>query len=150
MQVFVTINKDGMKINANVNANNWLKKKYLIKDLFGIPVTVNATVINYVILESIYIMKTVNAEKKLVTKLVEECTETDDEVRMAKITLAEYEKEWQSSSTLYTVLFSVFLTISIGISTVFVYFYWYSKDEVMDNINPKSNLLNITNEILNK
>ena len=38
-------------------------------------------------------MKTVNAEKKLVTKLVEECTETDDEVRMAKITLAEYEKE---------------------------------------------------------
>ena len=95
-------------------------------------------------------MKTVNAEKKLVTKLVEECTETDDEVRMAKITLAEYEKEWQSSSTLYTVLFSVFLTISIGISTVFVYFYWYSKDEVMDNINPKSNLLNITNEILNK
>ena len=150
MQVFVTINKDGMKINANVNANNWLKKKYLIKDLFGIPVIVNATVINYVILESIYIMKTVNAEKKLVTKLVEECTETDDEVRMAKITLAEYEKEWQSSSTLYTVLFSVFLTISIGISTVFVYFYWYSKDEVMDNINPKSNLLNITNEILNK
>ena len=88
--------------------------------------------------------------KKLVNKLVEEYTETDDEVRMAKITLVEYEKEWKSSSTLYIVLFSVFLTISIGISTVFVYFDWYSEDEDIDNINPKSNLLNITNEILNK
>ena len=88
--------------------------------------------------------------KKLVNKLVEEYTETDDEVRMAKITLVEYEKEWKSSSTLYIVLFSVFLTISSGISTVFVYFDWYSKDEDIDNINPKSNLLNITNEILNK
>ena len=88
--------------------------------------------------------------KKLVNKLVEEYTETDDEVKMAKITLVEYEKEWKSSSTLYIVLFSVFLTISIGISTVFVYFDWYSEDEDIDNINPKSNLLNITNEILNK
>ena len=49
----------------------------LMKDLFGIPVIVNATVINHVILGSIYIMKTVNSEKKLVDKLVEECTETD-------------------------------------------------------------------------
>ena len=38
---------------------------------------------------------------------------------MARTSLAEYENEWKSSCILYIVLFSVFLTISIGISTVF-------------------------------
>ena len=49
MQVFVAINKDGMKINADANAKNSLKKKYVIKNLFGIPVTVSVNVINHVI-----------------------------------------------------------------------------------------------------
>ena len=31
-----------MKINADVNAKNWLIKAYAIKDLFGIVVIVNA------------------------------------------------------------------------------------------------------------
>ena len=34
-------------------------------------------------------MKTVSARKKTVDKLVEECTEHDEEVKLAKITLAE-------------------------------------------------------------
>ena len=55
-------------------------------------------------------------KKKLVDKLIEECTETDDEVKMARITLAEYENECETSCTLYIVLFSVFLTVSIGIA----------------------------------
>ena len=36
------------------------------------------------------------------------------------------------------VLFSVLLTISIGIGTVFIDFYWYSKNEVIADINPSS------------
>ena len=40
MQVFVTINKGGMKINAGVNAKNWLIKELVIKDLFEILVIV--------------------------------------------------------------------------------------------------------------
>ena len=51
MQVFVIINKNGMKINADVNAKNWLRKVYVIKDLFGILAIVN--VINHVMLENI-------------------------------------------------------------------------------------------------
>ena len=51
MQVFVIINKDGMKINADVNAKNWLTKEYVIKDLIGILAIVN--VINRVMLENI-------------------------------------------------------------------------------------------------
>ena len=31
MQVFVTLNKDGMKINADLDAKNWLTKEYLIR-----------------------------------------------------------------------------------------------------------------------
>ena len=53
MQVFVIINKGGIKINADVNANNWLTKEYAIKYLFGILVIVILDVINYVILENI-------------------------------------------------------------------------------------------------
>ena len=34
---------------------------------------------------------------------------------------------------MYIILFSVFLTISIG--TVLIYFYWYSKNEVITDIN---------------
>ena len=51
--VFVTINKEGMKINADVNVKNWLAKEYVIKDLFGIQVIVNVDVINHVKLENI-------------------------------------------------------------------------------------------------
>ena len=39
-------------------------------------------------------MKTVNVEKKLVDKLVEECTETNNGVKLAKITLAENENNY--------------------------------------------------------
>ena len=53
MQVFVTISKVGMNINADVNTNNLLTKEYVIKDLFGIQLIVNINVINHVILENI-------------------------------------------------------------------------------------------------
>ena len=47
------IHKDGIKINANVNAKNWLTKKCVIKDLIGILAIVHVNVINYVMLENI-------------------------------------------------------------------------------------------------
>ena len=60
-------------------------------------------------------MKIGSVEKKLVDKLVEECTETNYEVKLAKITLAENEDKYKySSCTLYIVLFSVTFTINVG------------------------------------
>ena len=41
MKVFVIIKKDGMNINGDVNAKNWLAKEYVIKDLIGILANVN-------------------------------------------------------------------------------------------------------------
>ena len=63
MEVFVIINQDGMRINADVNAKNWLKKEYVINDLFWILSTVNMNVIDHVMLKNIWIIKTVSVEK---------------------------------------------------------------------------------------
>ena len=35
MEVLVTLNKDGMKTNVDVNVNNYLTKECVIKDSFG-------------------------------------------------------------------------------------------------------------------
>ena len=62
--------------------------------------------------------------KKIVDKLVDECTETVEEVKPAIITLAKNENSYKCSSyTVYTVLFWIFFTIKIGgISAYFVLF----------------------------
>ena len=61
--------------------------------------------------------------KKLINKLVEECTENVEEVKLAKITLVEDENKHKCSfCTLYIVLFSIILLINIGIGTYFVYY----------------------------
>ena len=72
-------------------------------------------------------MNIVNAEKKIVDKLVDECTETVEEVKLARITLAENENNYKcSSSTMYTVLFWIFFTINVGgIGAYFIYFRRY-------------------------
>ena len=62
-KMFVTINNTGIKINVDVDVNNQLLKEYVIKDLFGILVTVNVNVIKLVTLVNTQIMKTVSAEK---------------------------------------------------------------------------------------
>ena len=54
--------------------------------------------------------------KKLVDKLVEECIENVEEVKLAKITLALNENKHKCSSwRLYIVLFPIFFTINVGI-----------------------------------
>ena len=65
--------------------------------------------------------------KKLVDKLVEECTENVEEVKLAKITLAKNKNKHKwSSCTLYIVLFSIIFTINIG--TYFVYYKYVNCD----------------------
>ena len=71
--------------------------------------------------------------KKLVEKLVEECTETNNEVNLAKVTLAENENNHkQSSCTLYVVLFSIIFTISVGIGTYFVSYKYMNRNKKTD------------------
>ena len=67
--------------------------------------------------------------KNFVNKLVDECTETVEEMKLAKITLAENENSYECSScTVYTTLFRIFFIINIGgIGAYFVYFHGYLK-----------------------
>ena len=69
--------------------------------------------------------------KKLVDKLVDECAETVEEVKLAKITLAKNENKYKCNSCmLYVVLFLILFTIKDGIATYFVDFCWYLKTDV--------------------
>ena len=70
--------------------------------------------------------------KKLVPSLIEECTETVEEVKLAKRTLFKNENSYKCSPcAVYIVLLLIFLTISIGgIVTYYVYFQLYLKKEL--------------------
>ena len=58
-------------------------------------------------------------------KVVDECNETVEEVRLAKITLAKNESgNKYSSCTVYIALMIVVFTIFTGITTYFVYYNW--------------------------
>ena len=67
--------------------------------------------------------------KKLIDKLVDECIETAEEVKLAEVTLAENGNSYKCSSCrVYTVLFWISFTINVGgISPYFVYFHGYLK-----------------------
>ena len=62
-------------------------------------------------------MKIVNVEKKLVDKLIEECTESIDE----EVKILDKNENKCSSCILYIVLFSIFFIINVGIGAYFVY-----------------------------
>ena len=67
-------------------------------------------------------------KKKLVDKLVEECTENIEETK-----LVENENKHEnkcSSCTVYIVIFSLSFAINIGIGIYFVYFYCYLKKDI--------------------
>ena len=72
--------------------------------------------------------------KKLIDKLVEECTESIDEVKITKITSAECnsiedENKCKTSCTVYVVLIAIIFTICIGTSTYFFYYKYMNHDK---------------------
>ena len=76
-------------------------------------------------------MKIVSAEKKLVDKLVAECTENIDEVKIAEITSTE--NVCVCSYTICVILTVIALATSIGIGAYFAYFFyslWCLKKDV--------------------
>ena len=60
-----------------------------------------------------------------IDKLIDECTETIEKVKLAKITFLENESENKySSCTVYIVLVIVIFTLFTGITIYFVYCNW--------------------------
>ena len=74
--------------------------------------------------------KNCKCRKKLVDKLVEECTENVKEANITEIT----EKKCKSSCTIYVVVIVIVFTICMGIGICFVYCkymnHWYLKNDV--------------------
>ena len=63
-------------------------------------------------------MKIVNVKKRLIDKLVDECTQTIDE----EVKILDKNENKCSSCVLYIVLFSIFFTINVGIAAYFIYY----------------------------
>ena len=92
---------------------------YVARDLFGIQVIVSVNVINHCDIGEYLDYSNFKCRKRLVDKLVEECTENIDKIKIT----SKYEYENKCSSCIpYIVLFSIFFIISIGITTYFVYY----------------------------
>ena len=111
----------------------------MIKDLIGILAIVNGSVINHVMLENIF--KNCKCRKRLVDKLVDECSENIDEMELHQnkmiynSTLNDYEKICSScecSSCTISIVLLVIFFISISISRVFSYFNWYLKRKCIE------------------
>ena len=69
--------------------------------------------------------KNCKCRKKLVDKLIDECTQTIEEVKLAGISISENENENKCSSCkVYIVLMIVAFTIFTRITIYFVYYNW--------------------------
>ena len=129
--MLLIINNARIKINANVNEYNELidkvvSNKGFIWNLINCECECDKTfgVDEYLDYENL------KCRKKLVDRLVDECTETVEEVKLVKITLAEKENSYECSScTRYIVLFWIFSTTNVGgVGSYFVYFHGYLKN----------------------
>ena len=58
----------------------------------------------------------------MVDKLVNECTETTNEVKLVSKSENKY-----NSCILYIALFSIFFTINVGIATYFIYYKYMNR-----------------------
>ena len=61
-------------------------------------------------------------QEKLVDKLVEECTENIEEVKIAGMALFESGSDCKSLCTVHIVLIAIVFTISIGTDTYFIHY----------------------------
>ena len=94
--------------------------------------------------------------KSIVDKLIEECTNVIDEKNfynenLSVTPLDEIPSDDCTFCMLYVALFAVFLAKSVIIGGVFLYFYWYSKKDIIrqylnkDNVSVKFNPFRKTN-----
>ena len=96
--------------------------------MLGILVIVSVNVISCDIGEYLD-YENCKCKKKLVAPLIEECTETVEEVNLANITLSKHKSSYKCNPcTVYIVLLLTFFTINVsGIVTYYAYSEWYLK-----------------------
>ena len=115
-------------INAGVNVKNSLTKEYVDKGFIWSLSNCKCECDKSCDVGEYLDYENCKCRKKLVDKLVEECTENIDEVKIVECNCVENIHKC-SSCTLHIVLFSIIFTISIGIATYFVYYKYMSRNE---------------------
>ena len=96
----------------------------MIKDLFGILVFVNVNVIK-IDIDKYLEYENCKYRKKIAGILIDECTGTIEEVKLANITLTENEINYKySCCKLHIVFMMVVFTIFTGITIHFVHCNW--------------------------
>ena len=94
---------------------------HVIKDLFGIIVIVRCECDKSCDVGEYLDCENSKCRKRLIDKLVEECTENIDEAKITGMTLFEHENECVCSYTICVVLAVIVLIISIGSGAYFAY-----------------------------
>ena len=117
MQVFVIINNVGMMVNVDANVKNWFDKDVCDRRYIWILSNYGCEYDKSCDVGECLDYKNCKCRKKLVDKLVEECNEIVEEVK-----IVGKNEDKRSSCILYIVSFSMFFTINIGIATYFVYY----------------------------
>ena len=132
MQVFVIVNNVGIKINADVNAKNVTHKGIQNKGFIWIPSNWECECDKLCDVREYLDYEVGQCKKRLIDKLVEECSEIIDEVKIAKILFMDStddEHKCTSSCTIYVILIVIFFTICIEISTYFIYYKYLNHDK---------------------
>ena len=118
-----------MKINVGGNAKNWLIKGVFDKGFIWKPSNCECERDNSCDIDEYLDYENCKWRKKLLDKLVEECTENIEETRLVEKTSTKNKNKHKfSSCTLYIMLFLIIFTINVGIGTHFVYSRWYLKN----------------------
>ena len=122
--MFVIINV-GIKINKDMNAKKLINKGVCNKGFTWNPSNCECECDKACDAGEYLGSENCKCRKKLVAPLIEECTETVEEVKLAKITLAENENSCKCNPcTVYIVLMIVFFIICTKISAYFVCYNW--------------------------
>ena len=123
MQLFVTINNVGIKIKCRYECKELIDKGVCDNGFIWNPS--NCECENEACDVGEYLdYEHCKCRKKVVDNLVDKCTETVEEVKLARIALAENENSYKCSlCTVYTALFWIFFTTNVGgIGAYFMYF----------------------------
>ena len=124
MQVFVTINSAGTKINAG-ECKELTDKGVCDKGFIWNPSNCECECDKSCDIGEYLDYENCRCRKKLVDKLVEECMENVDKAKITELA----ENKCKSLCKIYVVIIAIVFTICIGIGTYFVSSHWYLKND---------------------
>ena len=127
IQVFVMINSVGMMINIDANVKNWLIKVCVIKEYACNPSICECECDKSCDVGEYLDYKNCKCRKSLADKLVEECNENIDEVKLTEITLYE-------QSALGSVLILFTISTCIVIKRMFLYMIMFIMRKIINHI----------------